>query len=135
MSYFPHTWIVVTISLLELASIVDLGQTKCWSQIKGTNMMEKKETRHATPLVAPVDAPSALRFYRYMIVIFFLTQGSFCKSLACKLLRYCIGLTYCCYTCDLNILGTRIEASVSSSRKQGVTSGIRAISTIGRKPS
>jgi hypothetical protein len=52
-----------------------------------------------------------LRIPRYSI-IFFWTQGSFSKILACNLMRYCICLSYCCYTCDLNILGTRIEASV-----------------------
>jgi hypothetical protein len=80
-----------------------------------------KEARPTSPLVAPVEAPSTLRFCRCMIVIFFLTQGSFYKILACKLTRYCICLSYCCYTCDLNILGTGIEASVSSSRNWGMT--------------
>jgi hypothetical protein len=70
-----------------------------------------KETRHDSPPVALVEALSMLRFYRCMIVIFFLTQESFCKSLACKLSRYCICLLYCCYMCNLNILGTHIEAS------------------------
>jgi hypothetical protein len=62
-----------------------------------------------------------LDFRRYLIVMFFLTHRLFCKFLACNLLRYCICSPYCCYTCHLNILGTRIEASVSSSRNQGMT--------------
>jgi hypothetical protein len=135
MSYFPQTCRVATISLFKLASIVALGRTKRWSQIKGTSRMKKKETRSASPPVAPVQALSMLRFHHCMIVIFFLAQWSFCKSLACKLPRYYICLSYCCYLCDLNILGTRIEASVSSSQNRGVTSDIRAISTAGRKPS
>jgi hypothetical protein len=116
---FPHTCRLATIRLLKLASIVALVQTKCRSQIKGTSKMTK-ETRPAAPPVAPMEAPSMLRFHCCMIVIFFLTQGSFSKSLACKLLRYCICLSYCCYTYDLNILGTRIEALDSSSQNQRV---------------
>jgi hypothetical protein len=121
MSYFPHTCIVATISILKFASIVASGQTKCWSQIKGTSRMNKKETMPTPPSVAPVEAPSALRFHRCLIVIFFLTQGSFCKSLVYKLPRYCIYLLYCCYTCDLNIIVTCIEASILISQIQGVT--------------
>jgi hypothetical protein len=91
------------------------------------------KTRHASPPVVPVKATPTLRFLHYS-VIFFWTQWSFYKILACNLTRYCICL-YCYYTCDLNILGTCIDASVSSSQNWGVTSGIRAISTVGRKPS
>jgi hypothetical protein len=71
------------------------------------------KARPASPPVAPVEAPSTLRFCRYMIVIFPLTHMSFCKILACNLMIYCIYSSYCCYTCDLNILGTHIKASVS----------------------
>jgi hypothetical protein len=81
------------------------------------------KTRHASPPVAPVEAPSMLRFRRCMIVIFLLLHGSFCKILACNLSRYCICLSYSCYTCDLSISGTRIEALVSSSQNRGVTLG------------
>jgi hypothetical protein len=67
-----------------------------------------KECRLASPPVVPVEvAPTLLCF-----VIFFLTQWSFCKILASNLLRYYIRLSYCCYMCDLNILGTCREASV-----------------------
>jgi hypothetical protein len=121
MSYFPHTCRVATISILKFASIVALGQTKCWSQIRGTSRMKKKETMLASPSVAPVEASMALRFRRCLIVIFFLTQGSFCKSLVYKLLRYCIYLLYCYYTGDLNILVIRIEGSISSTQIWGVT--------------
>jgi hypothetical protein len=95
-----------------------------------------KEPRPASPPAVPVETAPMLRFPPLLcFAIFFLTHGSFCKILACNLLRYCICLSYCCYTCDLNILGTRIEASVLSSQNWGVTSGIRAISSAGRKPS
>jgi hypothetical protein len=81
MSYFPHTCRVATISLLKLSSIVALGRTKCWSQIKGTNGMKKKETRPAPPPVAPVEAPPTLIFLLLLyFVIFFPTQGSFYKD-------------------------------------------------------
>jgi hypothetical protein len=71
--------------------------------------MKKKEARPTSPLVVLVKVPSTLRFppLLYSIIIF-LTQGSFSKILDCNLLRYCICSPYCCYTCDLNILGTRI---------------------------
>jgi hypothetical protein len=59
-------------------------------------MMKKKKARRASPPVAPVEASSALRFSPLLYsIIFFLTQGSFCKILACNLLRYCICLSYC----------------------------------------
>jgi hypothetical protein len=45
----------------------------------------KKEDRPASPLVAPVETPSVLRFCRCMILNFFLTQGSFCKILVYNL--------------------------------------------------
>jgi hypothetical protein len=80
------------------------------------------KTRHASPPVVPVEAAPTLRFPPLLYsVIFFLTQGSFRKILACNLSRYCICSPYCCYTCDLNILGTRTEASISSSRNWGMT--------------
>jgi hypothetical protein len=98
--------------------------------------MKKKEARPTSPPVVPMVAPFALRFRPLLcFVIFFLTQGSVCNILACKLMRYCTCSPYCCYTCSLNILGTRIEASVSSSWNRGVRSGISAISIAGRKPS
>jgi hypothetical protein len=75
--------------------------------------MKKKEARHASPPVVPVEAPSALRFSSLLcFVIFLLAQGSFCKILACNLSGYCICVSYCCYTCDLNIMDTRIETLV-----------------------
>jgi hypothetical protein len=46
--------------------------------------MKKKEAMPASPLVVPVEAAPSLRFYRYMIVIFFLTKSSFCKDLSLK---------------------------------------------------
>jgi hypothetical protein len=49
------------------------------------------------------------------------THGSFCKILPCNLSRYCICSPYYYYTCDLNILGTCIEASDSFSQNRGVT--------------
>jgi hypothetical protein len=73
------------------------------------------KTRPASPLVVPVEATSTLIFPCYSIIFFFLTHMSFCKILAYNLTRYCICLSYCCYTCGLNILGTRIETSISSS--------------------
>jgi hypothetical protein len=88
------------------------------------------KTRPASPPVAPVEAPSVLRFLPLLNCnLFFLTHRSFCKILAYNLSRYCIYSPYCSYTCDLNILGTCIEALVLSSQNRGVTSSIRAIST------
>jgi hypothetical protein len=76
-----------------------------------------KEARPASPLVVLVEAASILRFLLLLYsVIFFLTQGWFCN-----LSRYCICLSYYCYMCDLNILGTRIEASISSFWNWGMT--------------
>jgi hypothetical protein len=49
---------------------------------------------------------------------------SFCKILPRNLSRYCIYSPYCYYTCDLNILGTRIKASVLSSQNRGVTNRV-----------
>jgi hypothetical protein len=92
------------------------------------------KTRCASPPVVPVEAAPTLRVPRYSVMLFW-TQLSFCKILAYNLMRYCICLSYCCYTFDLYILVSCIEASVPSSRIRGVTSGIRAISTAGRKPS
>jgi hypothetical protein len=84
--------------------------------------MKKKEARSASHPVVPVEAPSTLRFLPLLcFVIFFLTQGLFYKILAYNLSRYYICLSYCCYICDLNILSTRIEASVSSSQNRGMT--------------
>jgi hypothetical protein len=76
--------------------------------------MKKKEARTASTTVVSVETPSHLDFCRYLIVIFFLTHGSCCKILAYNLSRYCICSPYYCYTCDLNILGTRIEALILS---------------------
>jgi hypothetical protein len=86
----------------------------------GTSRMKKKEARHASRLVVPMEAAPTLRISRYS-VIFFLTQGSFVKILACNLTRYWICSPYCCHTYNLNILGTRIKALVSSSWNWGVT--------------
>jgi hypothetical protein len=83
--------------------------------------MKKKEARPASPLVVPMEAAPTLRFLPLLYSVFFLSDPwSFCKILVYNLTRYCICSRYCCYTCDLNILGTRIEASVSSSRNRGV---------------
>jgi hypothetical protein len=82
--------------------------------------MKNKEARLASPLVVLVEAASTLIFHRCMIAIFFLTQGPFCKILVCNLSKYCICSPYCRYTCDLNIMGTRIEASVLPSRNWGM---------------
>jgi hypothetical protein len=72
-----------------------------------------KEDRPTSPPVVPEEAAPTLRFPPLLYsVIFFLAQGSFCKILACNISRYYICLSYCCYTCDLNILDTRIEASI-----------------------
>jgi hypothetical protein len=76
--------------------------------------MKKKEARPGSPPVVHVEAAPTLRIPRYYVILFW-TQGSLCNILARNLMRYCICLSYCCYTCDLNILGTRIQASVSSS--------------------
>jgi hypothetical protein len=78
--------------------------------------MMKKKSRLARPPVVPGEAAPTLRFLSLLYsVIFFLTQGSFCKILACNLSRYCICSLYCLYTCDLNNMSTCIEASVSFS--------------------
>jgi hypothetical protein len=66
-----------------------------------------------------------LRIPRYSI-IFLLDPRSFCKILPYNLSRYCICSPYCYYTCDLNILGIHIEASVSSSQNRGVTHRVEA---------
>jgi hypothetical protein len=66
----------------------------------------------------PVEAALMLRFPCHSI-IFCLTQGSFCKVLAYKFIEILYLLTI--LLLDLNILGTRMEASVLSSQNQGVT--------------
>jgi hypothetical protein len=97
--------------------------------------MKKKEASPASPPVVPVEVTHTLRFSQlHDYNISYWPKGHFIKILACNLLRYCIYSSYCCYTCDLNILGTCIEASVLSSQNRGVTSGIRAISIAWRKP-
>jgi hypothetical protein len=48
-------------------------------------------------------------------------MGHFVSFYPVILSRYCICSPYCYYTCDLNILGTCIEASVSSSQNWVVT--------------
>jgi hypothetical protein len=63
-----------------------------------------KEARPSSPLIVPVEATHTLRFHRCMIVIFFLTQGSFYKILVCNLNE----ILYL-----LNILGTRMEVLVA----------------------
>jgi hypothetical protein len=46
------------------------------------------KTRPASPPVAPVEAPSVLRFPLLLYsIILFLTEGSFCKILACNLIE------------------------------------------------
>jgi hypothetical protein len=81
------------------------------------------EDRPIPPPVVLVEAAPMLRFLLLLYsVIFFLTEGSFCKILAYNLSRYCICSPYYCYLCALNILDTRIEASVLSSQNRGVTS-------------
>ena len=93
---FSHTCWVATISLLKLASIVALGQTKHGSPTKSISRSQKIKTRHASPLVVPVEATPALRFPPLLYsVIFFLAHRSFCKILSCNLLRYCICSPYC----------------------------------------
>jgi hypothetical protein len=82
--------------------------------------MKKKEARPASPPVVPVEAAPILRILHYSI-IFLLDPWVICKILSCNLSRYCICSPYCYYTCYLNILATRIEASVSSSQNWGVT--------------
>jgi hypothetical protein len=47
----------------------------------GTYRRKKKEARHASPLVVPVEAAPTLRFL-HRSVIFFLAQGLFCKDLS-----------------------------------------------------
>jgi hypothetical protein len=43
--------------------------------------MKKKEARPASPSVVPVEAAPTLRFLPlFYFVIFFLTQGLFCKG-------------------------------------------------------
>jgi hypothetical protein len=94
-----------------------------------------KEARPASPPVVPVEAAPTLRFPPLLyFVIFFLTHRSFSKILACNISRYCICSPYCCYTCDLNILSTRIEASVSSFRNWGVTMQVRCSGAWSERP-
>jgi hypothetical protein len=71
------------------------------------------KTRHASPLIAPVEASSMLRFPPLLACNLLLNQGSFCKDLSLYLTRYCICFTMMNrYMCHLNFLGTHIEASV-----------------------
>jgi hypothetical protein len=63
---------------------------------------KKKEARHASPLVVHVEATPTLRFPPLLCsVIFFLTRGSFCKILACNLIKilylFTILLLYMCF--------------------------------------
>jgi hypothetical protein len=72
-----------------------------------------KEARPTSPPVVPVEATPMLKFLLLLYsTIFFLIHMSFCKILACNLSRYCICSPYCFYTCDLNVLGICMEASV-----------------------
>jgi hypothetical protein len=64
---------------------------------------------------APVKAHATLRV-SVAIMFFFLTHGSLCKRYVLCLIKHCICLSYCHYMCDLNIMGTRMEASVPFSR-------------------
>jgi hypothetical protein len=59
-------------------------------------MMKMKEARPVSPPVMTMEAAPTLRFPPLLyIVIFFLTQVSFCKFLVCNLPRYCICSPYC----------------------------------------
>jgi hypothetical protein len=70
--------------------------------------------RQACPTVKPVEARLTLSC-RCIYVIFFGPKGHFVMN---KYLCYWTWnlVTYCYYTCDLNILGTRMEASFPLSR-------------------
>jgi hypothetical protein len=100
--------------MLKFASIVVLGWTKCWRQIKGISRTKKKEARPASPLVVPVEAAPTLRLSPLPECnLYFWPKSYFVKILVYNLSRYCICSSYYCYTYDLNILYTRIDASVS----------------------
>jgi hypothetical protein len=100
-----------------------------------TSRNHKMKTRLDSPLVAPVEAPSALRFRRCMIVIFFLTQGSFCKLLAHNLMRYCIYSPYYSLYVWFKRPWHTYRGFGFVFLKLGVISGIWAILTAGRMPS
>jgi hypothetical protein len=58
-------------------------------------MTKMKEARLTSPPVVPMKATPTLRFPPLLYsIIFALTQGSFCKILACNLSRYCICSPY-----------------------------------------
>jgi hypothetical protein len=63
-----------------------------------------------------------LDFSTTLCNLYFGPTCHFVKSLPCNLSRYCIYSPYYCYTCDLNIMNTCIDASILSSQNQGVTS-------------
>jgi hypothetical protein len=76
LSFSPHVifsptcWVSI-ISLLKLASIVALGQTKCWSQIKSTSRSQKTKTRPASAMVVPMEVSSMLKFPRRSTLFLF----------------------------------------------------------------
>jgi hypothetical protein len=77
MSSFLPLCLVATISLLKLASIIALDGFEGWNQ--EYQQMKKKEARHASPLVVPMEAAPTLRISCYS-VISFRTHGSFCND-------------------------------------------------------
>jgi hypothetical protein len=54
----------------------------------GTSRSKKKEARHASHSIVPVDVTPMLRSPPLLYsIIFFLTHGSFCKILVCNFIK------------------------------------------------
>jgi hypothetical protein len=70
--FSPTCW-VATISLLKLASIVALDWINVGIGIKSTSRTKKKEARHASPLVVPVEATYMLQFPPLLYSVLFLS--------------------------------------------------------------
>jgi hypothetical protein len=131
---FSHICWVATINLLKLGSIVALGRTRYWSQIKGTSWMKKKEGRHASPPVASVETPFALRFPPLLDCNLLSDPRVIYMILKFNLSRYCIYSPYCSLYMWFEYPVHTYRGCGFVSQNRGVTSDIGAVSTAGRKP-
>jgi hypothetical protein len=82
-------------------------------EVRDSSRIPKTVVRLASPTVKPMEARLTLS-YCCIYVIFFGPKGHFVIST--YVTEHGIWLSYCYYTCDLNILGTRMEASFPLSR-------------------
>jgi hypothetical protein len=83
--------------------------------IRDINRILKTVVRRASPPVSACEG-SSYTFTPLHLCNLFKTHGSLCKRYLLCFYQTLHLLSYCHYTCDLNILNTRIEASVPPSR-------------------